>query len=83
VADPEMMVTNGSVILSRWSSDEAVGPRDALALRFVLSSAISEIAADRSKRIQVTISEESQSSTKLLSSVGFRLDHSGTIFEKR
>ena len=88
VGDPEMMiVSGGTVLLSRWRS-RRLGPgllnpsAAAAAIRLVLTSAISELVAERITKIQATIEANNQVDADALRTVGFDVEHRGTIFQR-
>lgn len=87
LADPEMMiVSGGTVLLTRWRASAANSTRTAsnssAAVRFVLSSAISELAAERTTKIQATTEADSVDDNQTLNAVGFQIEQRGTIFSR-
>jgi predicted N-acetyltransferase YhbS len=82
IADPEMLVVSGgTALLSRWDS-AGEGTEAAAAARYVLSSAISELAAERISRIHATIESDRVADSEILRSVGFDVDSLGTIYSR-
>ena len=82
LADPEMMiVSGGTVLLSGWRTPDVSATSQA-AVRFVLSSAISELAAERTTKISATTEAKNTAETEILRAVGFQVEQHGTIFRR-
>lgn len=82
VSDPEMMVVSGgTVLLSQWRTTAGVsgGPGSA-AIRYLLSTAIGELASERTNKIQATIEADNTYDAETLRAIGFEVEQRGTIF---
>jgi hypothetical protein len=83
LADPEMMiVSGGTVLLSRWRTPVSTPSKQAAAVRFVLSSAISDLAAERTTKISATTEANATAEMEILRAVGFQVEQHGTIFRR-
>ncbi len=83
IGDPEMMVVNsGMAILSRWQSYGVTTEQSKAVIRYVVSSALSELIAERTNQITATVFAADSTQIQLLGSAGFVLDHRGTVFSK-
>lgn len=81
--DPEMLVVTGSsALLTRWAAIPPAPHGSSPATRFVLASAMLELAADRVTHVQATIDETDRQSKELLQRTGFALDHRGILFAR-
>lgn len=81
--DPEMLVVTGSsALLTRWTAVPPAPHGSSPATRFVLASAMSELAGERVSRVQATIDETDRQSKELLQRTGFALDHRGIVFAR-
>lgn len=81
LGDPEMMIVSGkAALLNRWEGLSARPSERDAAVRFVFSSMIAELIADRIEYIQATIEANRPDDARLLESVGFQLDQRGVIY---
>lgn len=81
--DPEMLVVTGSAaLLTRWTAIPPVPHASSAAVRFVLASAMVELAAERVSHVQATVDATDRQSNELLQRTGFSLDHRGILFAR-
>lgn len=83
VGDPEMLLVTGSAaLLTRWTAIPPCPDGCSAAMRFVLASAMLELAAERVSDVQATIDVSDRQSKELLQRTGFSLDHRGILFAR-
>lgn len=83
VGDPEMLVLTGSAaLLTRWAAVPPSPDGNSAAMRFVLASAMIELAAERVNAVQATVDVTDRQSNELLQRTGFTLDHRGVLFAR-
>lgn len=84
VSDPEMMiVSGGTVLLSQWrSAIDMDAAKMSAAIRFLLSSAIGELASERTNKVEATIEANNTADATTLQAIGFQVEQRGTIYER-